>query len=167
MPRTPDNFGGPLIETEYARFYDEYGAIPDEYGTLVYYDGYFYARDSYGAFNLRTGAGMSESEHEILRQLIHFVETNSPGYGFGAGPYYCETNYTTSVFPTNETWYETSAKIKKICRWEGTYNANKTFATEKWIVYKSDGVNPAADATDTISYTGVREDSRSRTIVVY
>jgi hypothetical protein len=111
--------------------------------------------------------GISETTHKTLRQLIHFTETNSPGDGFGAGPYYCETLYTSNVFPLNETWYETSAKLKKICRWEGTYNANKTFATEKWIVYKSDGVNPAADATDTISYSGVTETTRSRVVVTY
>lgn len=110
---------------------------------------------------------INDSQHRALRHLIHFVETNSPGDGFGAGPYYCETNYTSNVFPTDETWYETSAKLKRICRWEGTYNVNKTFATEKWIVYKSDGVNPAATATDTISYSGVTETSRSRAIAVY
>lgn len=114
-----------------------------------------------------SAGGITEDQHKILRQLIHFVETNSPGDGFGAGPYYCETNYIGNVFPTDETWYETAAKLKKICRWECTYNVNKTFATEKWIVYKADGANPAADATDTISYTGVREDSRSRAIVVH
>lgn len=114
-----------------------------------------------------SGGGITDAEHRALRHLIHFIETNSPGDGFGAGPLYCETNYTSNVFPTDETWYETSAKLKRICRWEGTYNANKTFATEKWIVYKSDGVNPAADAVDTISYSGVIETSRSRTVTVH
>lgn len=114
------------------------------------------------------GGGISEATHKTLRQLIHFVETNSPGDGFGAGPYLSETLYVgTTIFPASETWYETAAKLKRICRWECTYNPNKTYATETWIVYKSDGVNPAADATDTISYTGVREDSRSRAVTVY
>jgi hypothetical protein len=111
--------------------------------------------------------GITDAQHRVLRHLIHFVETNSPGDGFGTGPYHCETNYTGGVFPTDETWWETSSKLKKICRWECTYNINKTFATEKWIVYKTDGTNPAADATDTITYTGVRENSRSRAVVVY
>jgi len=112
-------------------------------------------------------AAINDAQHRVLRHLIHFVETNSPGDGFGVGPYYCETNYQANVFPIDETWYETSAKLKRICRWEGTYNINKTFATEKWIVYKSDGVNPAADATDTISYVGVIESNRTRTLVVH
>ena len=113
------------------------------------------------------GSGITAAQHKALRQLIHFVETNSPGDGFGSGPYYSETLPAADPFPTSETWWETSSKTNKICRWEGTYNANKTFATEKWIVYKSDGTNPAADATDTISYSGVFETSRSRAIVVY
>jgi hypothetical protein len=112
----------------------------------------------------RTSASLvGVDKHKILRQLIHFIETNSPGAGFGAGPLVSEVSGGT--FPTSETWYETAAKTKKICRWEGTYNANKTLATEKWIVYQDDGVNPAADATDTIGYSGVVETSRSRVIV--
>lgn len=107
------------------------------------------------------------SGHHTLRHLIHFVETNSPGSGFGAGPYVSEVLPAADPFPTSETWYTDGAKTSKICRWEGTYNANKTFATEKWIVYKSDGTNPAADATDTISYSGVFETGRSRAVTVY
>lgn len=106
-------------------------------------------------------------DHNTLRQLIHFVETNSPGSGFGAGPYVSEVLPSADPFPTSETWYTDGTKTSKICRWEATYNANKTFATEKWIVYKSDGTNPAADATDTISYSGVFETGRSRAITVY
>lgn len=106
-------------------------------------------------------------QHKDLRHLIHFVETNSPGDGFGAGPYVSELLPSADPFPTSETWYTDGTKTSKICRWEGTYNANKTLATEKWIVYKSDGTNPAADATDTISYSGVFETGRSRAIAVY
>jgi len=149
-------------------FIDSADEPANEVGTVRSVNGEFHFRDALGLFNPRTGgSGITAEQHLVLRQLIHFLETNSPGDGFGAGPLYCETNYTGTVFPTDETWYETSAKLKKICRWEGTYNANKTFATEKWIVYQVDGVSPAADATDTISYTGVIETSRSRAIVVY
>ena len=112
-------------------------------------------------------ASVNPSQHKALRQLIHFIETNSPGDGFGSGPYQSELLPSADPFPTSETWYETSSKLLKICRWEATYNANKTYATEKWIVYKTDGTNPAADATDTISYSGVFETGRSRAIAVY
>jgi hypothetical protein len=110
---------------------------------------------------------ITASQHKSLRQLIHFVETNSPGDGFGSGPYYCEILPSSDPFPTSETWYETSSKLKKICRFECTYNANKTHATQKWIVYKSDGTSAAADATDTITYSGIFETNRSRSVSVY
>lgn len=110
-------------------------------------------------------------QHGALRHLIHFIETNSPGDGFGAGPYASEVVYANNIFPVSETWYETEADKEagtgKICRWEATYNGNKTFATETWIVYQTDGLSPAAQAVDTISYSGVLETGRSREITVY
>lgn len=112
------------------------------------------------------GSGITADQHKALRQLIHFVETNSPGDGFGSGPYYSETLPAASPFPTSETWYETSSKLKMICKWEGTWTS-ALITTEKWTVYKSDGSSPAADATDTISYSGVFETSRSRAVAVY
>lgn len=106
-------------------------------------------------------------QHKALRQLIHFVETNSPGDGFGPGPYVCKDNQIDNVFPVDETWYEDATLAKRICRWEGVYNPNKTWATKKWIVYKEDGVNPAAEATDVYTYSGIVRTERVRTIVVY
>lgn len=116
---------------------------------------------------LSTGTTFTPTQHKTIRQLIHFIETNSPGDGFGAGPYQSEVLPTADPFPTSETWYETSSKTNKICRWEGTYNANKTLATETWIVYQSDGTSKAAEATDTISHSGIFETGRSRAITVY
>lgn len=167
MSPTPDRRAGTRYE-ERLRLTSDDGLSSDVAGDITFDGTDFSMRDSTGAFNPRSGGGgITESEHKALRQLIHFVGTNSPGDGFGSGPYHCETLPAADPFPTSETWYETSSKTNKICRWEGTYNSNKTFATEKWIVYKSDGTNPAADATDTISYSGVFETSRSRAIVVY
>jgi hypothetical protein len=105
-------------------------------------------------------------EHKALRHLIHFMSENGPGDGFGSGPYYSETAYS-GVFPTSETWYETSGKVKKIASYAVTYNANKTIATETWTVFKTDGTNKAAEAVDTISYSGINETSRSRAVTVY
>ena len=158
---------------EAAGYYGQDGSNRDE-TTLIYRDGddwKFKDVNNPGGYTLtqlaESATGVTESAHKTLRQLIHFVETNSPGDGFGAGPYVSEVLPAADPFPTSETWYTDGTKTYKICRWEGTYNANKTFATEKWIVYKSDGTNPAADATDTISYSGVFETGRSRAIVVY
>lgn len=113
------------------------------------------------------GTALTANQHKSLRQLIHFTDSNSPGDGFGAGPYQSEVNYTGTVFPTDETWYTTTAKTAKICRWEATYNANRTFATETWKVYQENGTDVAAQADDVISYAGFVESGRERTITVY
>jgi hypothetical protein len=109
---------------------------------------------------------VGQGAHKALRQLIHFVATNSPGDGFGAGPYVSEVSYDGNV-PDGEIWYTDATKTEKICEWAATVNPNQTYATETWIVYQDDGSSPAAEATDVISYTGPRETGRSRTLTVY
>lgn len=56
MPHTPENWGGPLIETDYIWMpdgYDGYKSIPEERGTFVYLDGHFYLHDSLGVYDPR------------------------------------------------------------------------------------------------------------------
>ena len=156
------------IEEEEVKLIDDGSGVATVEGQMRYSGGAFSLYDSLGAYDPRAGGGgLSETQHKTVRQLIHFVETNSPGGGFGAGPYISEVLPVGNPFPTSETWYTDSGKTLKICCWEATYNVNKTFATEKWAVYKSDGTNLAADATDTVSYSGIFETGRSRAIVVY
>jgi len=126
----------------------------------------------YSLTQLLAGSGLTEGAHKALRQLIHFMSGKGPGDGFGSGPYASGVLPEGDPFPTSETWYATAADkaagTGKIARQEWTYNTNKTLATEKWIVYKSDGTSEAATATDTISYSsGVFETGRSRAIAVY
>lgn len=164
MTKTPDRRPG-VSDEEGVDFEDigEYASAP---GQLRYHSGRFSLYDSTGEFDPRSGGGISEAQHKALRQLIHFLEFG-PGDGFGAGPYYSETLPAGDPFPTSETWYTDSGKTNKIFEWAGTYNVNKTFATETWTVYKSDGTNKAAEAVDTISYSGLFETSRSRAVTVY
>lgn len=56
MPRTPDSFPG-VREDEGLILSDDGYGIPQAEGGLRYSDGYFYAKDSYGVFNLRSGEG--------------------------------------------------------------------------------------------------------------
>jgi hypothetical protein len=114
-----------------------------------------------------SSVGLTESQHRSLRHLVHFTDTNSPGDGFGSGPYKSQVNYVSNVFPSDETWYTTTAMTNRICRWEATYNGNKTLATETWIVYQEDGSSPAARADDAIAHDGIKETNRERTITVY
>lgn len=62
MPQTPHDFPGPLQEQE-IQFEDQYGALPSKEGAMLYSDGYFFAEDQYGVFNLRSAGGGGGSLH--------------------------------------------------------------------------------------------------------
>lgn len=104
--------------------------------------------------------GLTETAHLTLRQLIHFIE-DGPAEGFTTGAY---REITGTAFPTAIVWWESSGKLKKIVErlitWTG---ANAT--TDKWKIYDTDGTTVLWTVTDTISYSGVFESSRTRAIV--
>ena len=104
--------------------------------------------------------------HRSLMHLIHFL-LSGMGDGYGSGPYVSEILPAGDPFPTSETWYKTASKTNKVVRYEVTYNANKTHATEKVILYKSDGVSKLIEATDTISYSGMFPTGYTRSITEY
>lgn len=106
-------------------------------------------------------SGISQSQHEALRQLIHFIN-EGPASGFASGAYK-EILPTADPFPTSVIWYTSSAKTNKIVEKTYTYNSNKTPATVTWKMYDASGVL-LATVTDTIAYNGVFEVNRTRTI---
>lgn len=163
MPKTPAEFGGPLLEDE-IRFYDQYGASPVQPGAMLYSDGYFYAQDQYGVFNLRQTAvestGVTESTHRSLRQLIHFID-EGPTKGF-TGPFTKQVLPTASAFPTTEIWKDGSNKT--IVELTITRDNTKKPITEIWKMYDSDGTTVVEQVTDTYTYQGAFEILRTRTI---
>ena len=113
--------------------------------------------------SLITGSGMSEEQHKVLRQLIHFLESG-PGDGFGSTPYR-ETTWS-GVKQTAEVWYTDSGKTNKVVELVWTYSGVK-ITGETTRVYKSDGTSPGAEAVVTVTYSGIMEINRSRAITVY
>jgi len=105
--------------------------------------------------------GLTASEHKILRQLIHFIE-DGPAEGFVSGAYK-ETLPSGDPFPTSEIWWESSLKLKKIVELTTTWSG-VTITQEVWEVYNTDGITVLATVTDVISYSGIFETSRTRTI---
>jgi len=105
--------------------------------------------------------GLTESGHRTLRQLIHFID-DGPAEGFVSAAYK-EVLPSAAVFPTSAVWWESVSKLKKIVEklitWTGV---NPT--TIVWKVYDTDGTTVLATVTDTISYSGVFETTRTRTI---
>jgi hypothetical protein len=106
---------------------------------------------------------LTEDQHKALRHLIHFIE-EGPAENFDSAAYK-ETLPSASVFPTSVIWWESSSKLKKIVErtitWTGV---NPT--TDQWDVYDLDGSTVRATVSDAISYSGVFETTRTRTITV-
>lgn len=105
--------------------------------------------------------GLTETGHRILRQLIHFVDSG-PAEGFDSGAY---RETTGTVFPTAIIWYDKAGEgkkkiVEKLITWTGV---NPTQIV--WKIYDSSAVL-LATLTDTVTYSGVFETSRSRAIVV-
>lgn len=100
--------------------------------------------------------------HKSLYDLIHFID-DGPADGFASGAYK-ETLPAASPFPTSFIWWTSAAKTQKLVELALTLNANKTPATEVWKMYDAAGAL-ALTLTDTITYSGVFETSRTRTWV--
>jgi len=160
MPQTPDRKPGPLIEE--GIYFDDYG-VATESGEMRYTGSRFSCYDSDGEYDPRSGSGISESQHETIRQLIHFI-SEGPAEGFTSGAYK-ETLPSASVFPTSIIWWESSSKLKKIVErtltWTGV-----NLTTDEWKIYDTDGSTLLATVSDAISYSGIFETTRTRTITV-
>lgn len=105
------------------------------------------------------GSGISAASHKTLRQLIHFID-GGPAEGFASGAY-CEL--TGTVFPTASVWWTSAAKTHKIVEQLVTWTGSNP-TTVQWKVYDVDGTTVLATVTDTISYSGPFETSRTRAI---
>jgi hypothetical protein len=159
MPRTPDRYDG--ISLRDAIGLEETALPPTEEGETRYVGGAFSMRDSAGLFDPRSGSGLSEAQHRALRQLIHFID-NGPAEGFSSGAFR-ETLPAAAPFPTSVAWYVDNTKAEKIVDLTITYTGVLPTSVQ-WRVYDTDGSTVLATVTDAVSYTGVFETSRTRTI---
>lgn len=110
--------------------------------------------------------GMTPIEHETLRQLIHLADgVGGPMEGLLANSAYREVLPQANPFPTNVNWWTSAAKVAKFVDKSIAYNDNKNPITIQWRVYGTDGVTILATVTDSISYSGLYETTRTRNIV--
>jgi len=162
MGQTPDRFPGEADEE--GTIYSVNAVDPPTVGEVRYNGSAFRMRDSVGVFDPRNaGSGISATQHAALRQLIHFIEDGGPAETFASGAFY--EMLPVGPFPTSYIWWESAALLKKIVEETVVYNGNKTIATDQWKIYDTDGVTVLTTVTDTMTYTGVFEASRTRTIV--
>jgi hypothetical protein len=99
--------------------------------------------------------------HSALKQLIHFID-DGPTDGWTSGAYK-ETLPSGNPFPTQEIWWTSSAKTHKIVSLDVTLNSSKRPTSEVWKIYAADGSTVLITLTDSISYTGAFETTRTRT----
>lgn len=140
-------------------FLDQTGEPPDQ-GMVRLVNGDFHFYDQIGVFNPRTGgSGITAAEHKALRQLIHFI-SDGPAEGFASGAY---KEITGTVFPTAIVWYVDSGKTDKIVERLVTWSGSVA-TVDKWKIYDTDGSTVLWTISDAITYSGIFEVSRTRTI---
>ena len=108
-----------------------------------------------------SGSGITELQHRALRDVIHFID--GPGDGFASGAY---RETVGGPFPTSVTWYESNTKTEKIIEQTIARPSKATPTPIVWKMYDSDGSTVLVTVQDDISYDGVFETSRTRTIIV-
>ena len=129
-------------------------------GVLVGYDqldGYVQSLIGQGG-----GGGITPTEHETLRQLIHFID-EGPADGFASGAYKVVLP-TGNPFPTYTAWYLDTTMNFKLVEKFITYNSTHLPITIQWNMYDTDGVTVVHTVIDSITYSGPFESTRTRSI---
>lgn len=110
-----------------------------------------------GAFEvsrLRTiVAGSSDNK------LLYFI--GAPAEGWASGAY---RTITGGAFPSNMTWWTSSAQTARIMESNYTRNAQKQATTIEHKLYATDGTTVISTITESVVYSGVLELNRTRTI---
>jgi len=104
-------------------------------------------------------SSLTATTHETLRQFIHLAN-DGPYDGFSG----CVMDVGPTPFPTSSIWFVDTTRTKKIIETHIVYNANMTPSTTQYKIYDIDGVTVLSTLTDTISYNGIFEVSRTRTL---
>lgn len=119
--------------------------------------------DSNAAYVL-TGSATSSlpngQPHETLRQLVHLANDDGPRGSQWANNLVQDSD--SSPFPTGSIWYIDSSRTQKVVQKIITRNASQLPVTIQWKAYAPDGVTVVESYTDTISYVGIFETSRTR-----
>ena len=109
---------------------------------------------------LAGAGGLTVAAHKALRQLIHFID-DGPAESFASLAY---REVTGTVFPTAIVWYVDNTKVnnkivERLLTWTGV-----NLTTDQWKMYDTDGTTVLVTVTDAISFSGIFETNRTRTI---
>lgn len=132
-------------------------------GTARYVDGAWRLKDSIGVFDPRQGGtGMTPDDHRTLPQLIHFLD-EGPAKGYTSG---ATKTVTGGLFPTLVEWRRQDGTLlvdKTITR-SGGGATNLKPTPIVWRLYDTDGTTLLETVSDAVTYSGVNETGRVRTI---
>lgn len=153
MTRTSDRDPGEIDGDENESFILlESGADPTIVGQMTLNTGALMALDIVGVFDLRSGAGISEAQHEDLDTLVHEIAESS----------FDEFVYTGNRVDNVTTW-QTAAKLIKVRETALTYSANKVTQSVT-THYDGAGVAIAGQIiTEDYVYSGNKIDDVTRT----
>ena len=171
MGGTPDRDDGEALEEGIVL--DDRGPAgdnagpPTEAGQIRFVTGQFLGHNGTTVLDLgaTAGGGITESQHKVLRNLIHFID-EGPGEGFTSG---ATKTITGGLFPTSVLWRDAAGfkLVEKLITRSGGGATNLKPTPIKWKIY--DGVGDASGnvlftISDAITYSGAAEASRVRTI---
>ena len=117
-----------------------------------------------GSFVLLTPTGSIPNgvAHSLIRELTHLDDADGPrGDQWPSG--LVKDTDTASSFPSGSIWWTDSGRTMKVAEVSVTRNASQLPIVIQWKAYASDGVSVAESYTDTITYQGVIEKTRTRT----
>ena len=118
-------------------------------------------QDLYNLISSGGTGGITASQHETIRQAIHFID-EGPGDGFSTNAY---KSVAGQPFPTNITWWFDNTQTKKIVEKLITRDTNQNATNVTWNIYNTDGATIAHSVSDTITYSNNSlEISRTRSI---
>lgn len=127
----------------------------DAFGNLTFLD----VANTVKTLTDLVNGGLTVDAHKTLRQLIHFIN-EGPAEGFASGAY---KEVTGTVFPSAIVWYDSSGAnrkkiVEKLLTWTGV-----KVTMVVWKIY-DESETLLATITDAITYNGIFEASRTRTI---
>lgn len=127
-------------------------------GGMRYNGTAFQLLDSVGQYDPRLAYQLT---HAQLNDLIHVMSNGGPVLNAA----YKVTAYAgNSLFVASETWYTTSARTIPISQHRFVYPAASFLnpTQEVWVVYTPGTSTALHTITDTMTYTGIVETSRTR-----
>jgi hypothetical protein len=105
---------------------------------------------------------MSTVDKSKIDGLAVLSSDGGPFEGYAAG--FLEILPAADPFPTSWNWWTSAGKTLRIVDLVITRNANNTPAVETWRAFASNGITVVTTAVDTVTYSGIFEMSRTRTI---